>query len=110
MPINCKRLTGSFNSMYANNTDTGSSTDAIMVPNPMPVCGMPLVNNKGGRIVPKKAKKMPQGQKIWKLKLVYDVVENIRIIIIKPPASNQRLLFMECRCVAMLLEEYKETV
>lgn len=110
MPIHCNRFTGSFNRMYANNTDTGSSTDAMMVPNPMPVCGMPLVNNNGGRIVPKKAKKMPHGQKMWKLKLLYDVVEKIRTMIVKPPASNQRLLFIECRCVAMLLEEYNEIV
>jgi hypothetical protein len=48
IPSHCKPFTFSFNKKKAINTETGSSNEETILPNPIPVCGKPAFNNIGG--------------------------------------------------------------
>ena len=52
-------ITSSPNKTKAMVTETGNSSDEIMLPNPKPVFGNPKLNNMGGMMVPNKARTKP---------------------------------------------------
>lgn len=59
IPTHWIRFTFSFNKTKAIETETGSSKDEMILPNPKPVFGKPKLNSIGGRMVPKSAKIKP---------------------------------------------------
>ena len=92
IPIHWMNKTLSFNKKKAINTETGSSNEETILPNPIPVCGKPAFNNIGGIIVPNKAKTIPHLVKISKLKGVVCVYKLKPKTITAPPNNIYKLL------------------
>ena len=59
IPTHWITITSSPNKTKAMVTETGNSSDEIMLPNPKPVFGNPKLNNMGGMMVPNKARTKP---------------------------------------------------
>ena len=55
-PIHWKAVTGSFRIKVDMNTAVGSSEALKIFPSALPIFGIPILNNRGGRSVPKNAK------------------------------------------------------
>lgn len=109
-PAHCRGITVSLRIKCANKMDTGISTEDTILPRPIPVLGKPLVNSRGGNMVPNRARKAPHFQMTEKLKCCISSTFQKIIMASNPPRTRYMLRFTPGRCRATLFDEYMATV